>query len=102
MESYSLFAITSNSDTMEGRGHELVHGYTKTHDLAAEIVRDKRYSRFCSMGVQSVNDYKYMVREKHITVFSTVEDFFENLPDERRKRALAKLTPDEQKLLGLL
>jgi hypothetical protein len=101
METLNLFAVTSNSDTTEGRGYTITHGYFHHNSIARAVVRDKRYRRYCTMGVQSPDDAKYMVQEQSIIIFDSVEEFFQNTEEERRKRALAKLTPDEKKLLGL-
>lgn len=101
METLDLISITSNSDTIEGRGYTIVHGYVNNLDLAKAIVADKRYSRFCGMGVQSKDDWKYMTSPTVIKIFDNVEDFFNNTTDERRKRALAKLDAGDLEVLGL-
>lgn len=101
MQTFNLIGITSNSDTTEGRGHTIVHGYVNNLDLAKAIVADKRYARYCTMGVQSKDDWKYMTSPAVIKIFDSVEDFFNNTMDERRKRALAKLDAADLEVLGL-
>lgn len=101
METINLVQITSNSDTTEGRGYTIVHGYARNNEVAHGIVRDKRYARYCCMGVQSPDDYKYMTGPATIKIFDSVEDFFNNTKDEIKKRALAKLSAAEREALGL-
>lgn len=101
METIELTQVTSNSDTTEGRGYTIVHGYARNAEIARAIVRDKRYARYCVMGVQSSDDYKYMTGPATIKIFESVEDFFNNSKEEIRKRALAKLTPAEREALGV-
>lgn len=100
METLELFKLTSNSDTTEGKGYTIVHGYVRNMELARAIVADKRYSRYCVMGCQQPDDYKYMVENSLITIYNSAEEFFDNTPEEIKKRALAKLTPEERKVLG--
>lgn len=101
MDFLKLFAFTSNSDTVEGRGHTITHGYTREKSLAEAIVRDTRYARYCTMGVQQSDDYKYMVRETNIRIYSSVDEYFENTPEARKARALAKLSDEDIEALGI-
>ena len=101
METIELTQITSNSDTTEGRGSTIVQGYARNAEIAHAIVRDKRYARYCVMGVQTHDDYKYMTAPVVIKIFESAEDFFNNSKEEIRKRALAKLTPAEREALGV-
>lgn len=101
METLELTQITSNSDTTEGRGYTIVHGYTRNGEVARAIVRDKRYARYCVMGVQHLDDYRHMTGPANIKIFESVEDFFDNSKEEIRKRALAKLTAAEREALGV-
>lgn len=100
MQNLELFAFTSNSDTTEGRGYRIVQGYTRDNALARAIVMDKRYARFCVMGCQSADDYKYMVEPALIKVYETVDEFFDNTKEAIQKRALAKLNAEERAALG--
>lgn len=102
MKTLNLFAVTYNSDSTEGRGRDIVLCRFEEKDSAIAVVSDKRYARYCVMGVhQPLSAIKYNVREENITIFSNPTDFWENTEDERRKKALAKLNPDEIKLLGI-
>lgn len=100
METIELTRITSNSDTTEGRGYTIVHGYARNARIAHAIVRDKRYARYCVMGLQSTDDYKYMTGPATIKIFESVEDFFHNSNEEVKARALAKLSAAEREALG--
>lgn len=101
MELINLFAVTSNTDLTEGRGITIVKGHFRERHIAEATVRDPRYSRFCVMGVQSDKDVKYAVRDDTIRIYSSVEEFFGNIVEERKKRAIAKLNDDDLDALGL-
>lgn len=101
MEFIRLYAATSNSDTTEGRGSTIVQGHFRDIQIAKAVVEDKRYSRYCTMGIQTKDDVKYMVREENIKIYASVEDFFSNTVEERRKRAIAKLSDEDCEVLGL-
>lgn len=101
MELINLFAVTSNTDLIEGRGTTIVQGHFRERHIAEATVRDPRYSRFCVMGVQSDSDVKHAVRDETIRIYSSVAEFFNNTVEERRKRAIAKLNDDDLDALGI-
>ena len=101
MQTLDLIAITSNSDTTEGRGHTIVHGYTDDPGIARAIVQDKRFAKYCVMGVQQPDDYKYYNERAVIKIFDSADEFFNNTKDEIRKRALSKLTAEDRESLGV-
>lgn len=101
METLNLCSVISNTDLTEGKGRTIHLGYFRSRSLAEQVVVDPRYSRYCVMGVQSSTDRTYLVSEQNFAIFDSVEDFFSNTVDERKRRALAKLTPEEIKLLGI-
>lgn len=101
MESISLFKITSNSDTIEGRGPEIIHGYTRDLETAKEIVQDPRYAKFMVMGIQKNNDWMYCTKQVNLKIFESVGDFYHNDVEQIKIRALSKLTPIEREALGL-
>ncbi len=99
MNTQKLFAITSNSDTTEGRGRTIIHGYCKEKAHAVQIIEDERfYKKYGVMGCpacKAEND----ARETDIIIFDDPEEFFkENL----RLQALKKLTKEEKEALGLV
>lgn len=101
MELINLFAVTSNTDLTEGRGVTIVKGHFRERQIAEATVKDPRYSRYCVMGVQSSNDVKYSIRNDTIRIYSSVNEFFDNTVEERKKRAIAKLSDDDLDALGL-
>lgn len=102
MKILNLHAITSNSDTMEGRGGTIIHGYTTGEIEALKIVNDPRfYKRFGVMGRAPYEGGKYYVHKKEILIFDDATEFFAYDVNAKKKQALAKLTPEEKKLLGL-
>lgn len=88
MQKITLWAVTSNTDLTEGRGHEYDVGYLRTKDAAEAAVKDKRYSKFCCMGVQGKNDVEYMVKERIFTIYDNHEDFFQEHDTEARFKAI--------------
>lgn len=102
MHRQTLFAITYNSDSTEGRGHTLTLGYAKSQELAVQIVTDPRFKQYCVWGVHSPTDaVKYNVRETDLVIFDTVDEAYV-IPDEwTRQKALEKLTAEERRVLGL-
>ncbi len=59
MEAITLFKITSNSDTIEGRGHELIHGYSRDLETVKEIVQDPRVSHSSPEQAKPDNDQEH-------------------------------------------
>lgn len=102
MITQDLFAITYNADLTEGRGHSIILGYTKTLELAKAIVADRRFSRYCCMGYQSPDDWKHSVSQKPVLIFESVDEPFELEEQKLREKALAKLSPEERRVLGLI
>lgn len=98
----TLFAITYNSDSTEGRGHTLILGYAKSQELAVQIVTDPRFSQYCVWGVHSPSDaVKYNVKETELTIFESVEEAYVIRDEWTRQKALEKLTAEERRVLGL-
>lgn len=102
MHRQTLFAITYNSDSTEGRGPTLTLGYAKSQELAVQIVTDPRFKKYSVWGVHSAIDaVKYNVKETELIIFETVDEAYV-IPDEQtRQRALEKLTAEERRVLGL-
>lgn len=102
MQSRKLYEITYNSDQTEGRGYTISLGFVTTQAEAFKIVDDKRFARWCVMGVHNPGSERYNVLERTIDIYDTAEEFWEKHDVvEKRKRALAKLTPEDRKVLGL-
>jgi len=102
MINQDLFAITYNADLTEGRGHTIILGYTKTFELAKTIASDPRFSRYCCMGHQNPDDWKHSVSQKPVLIFESVDEPFELEEQKLREKALAKLSQEERRVLGLI
>lgn len=97
-----LFAVTHNSDLTEGRGHTVTLAHFEDKNEALKVVNDPRYKKWCVMGVHQPGREQHNVSERTIVVYHSAEEFWEQYDtDAKRARALAKLTPEDRKLLGL-
>lgn len=101
MQVLELFKITYDSDTVEGKGHTITLSYADSSDVAKSIVEDKRFARYCVMGIQNPSDYIYKVHKEIIKIFNNPDDFFSNTRDAIKERALSKLTAEEREALGI-
>lgn len=85
-----VYAAYVNSDLTEGKGYLVLVGhFTRGFDAEA-AVRGK--------GVMGGNG---TVKLEHICVFETYDEYLAEQEDAVRKRALAKLTPEERRALCL-
>jgi hypothetical protein len=103
MKTYKLWAVKANHDTTEGRGSMYDVFYTTTKDAALKIVNDPTfYGRYGVMGTPPYNFGEYDVDERQITVFESFDEYKKLYDaDTKKQKALAKLTAEEKKLLGL-
>lgn len=102
MKRIELFAVMSNTDLTEGRGQAYPVVYTEHEGVAHDIVNSPAfYKEYGVMGCPPYNDGKYSIAKKEIVVVESVQDYLKFQNDERRRAALAKLTPTEKELLGL-
>jgi len=102
MTSQNLFAITYNSDTIEGRGYTITLGYTQTRELADAIVSDPRFSKYCCMGFHNAEECRQLnVRPAELLIFQSVDELYDREREAERQKVLAKLDPRERKILGL-
>ena len=103
MRTTEYFAITANSDTTEGRGHKFDTGVVFTNE--ADAIAFATSSRYKRWGVQGTVGSKYDVRKCTTHIFDRLEDFDANWDTvqkvEQREKALAKLTAEDRKALGL-
>ena len=94
--------VTITSGLTEGRGCTKVIGSFESKGLAESVVMDKRYARYCMMGVYPPDDCaRHKISHKIVTLYDDAEEFWANTPEEIRKRALAKLDPEEIRILGI-
>ena len=103
MKTYKLWAVQANEDTCEGRGRNRDILYTSDQATGLQIVRDKSF--YQQYGVQGCIPYKDGVNDvvsKIFNVFESFEEYLETIDvDIKKQKALAKLTAEEKKLLGL-
>lgn len=102
MKTEKLFEITRNSDNVEGKGYSITLGYVRSIDQAKAIVNDIQFKRYCVMGVHTPGKHDHEIRERDIIVYDTPEEFWREHDNEnKRQKALAKLTDEDKRLLGL-
>ncbi len=100
MKILDLHECLGHTDTTEGRGSMIPVCYTEEASVAHQIVkldlfRDRWGVMGCALG-------DYAVKNKQIKIFSTVQEYIDEVSLEAvRKRALGKLSPEEKKALGL-
>jgi len=107
MKKSTYYEITQNSDSTEGRGPSITTDvFFWNYNDALEFVASHRYKKY---GVMGTCGSKYDIREKKTAlpvIFDSLKDYDEANPnkeelDRLRKGALAKLSPMEQKALGI-
>lgn len=102
MTRIKLYVLMADHDTTEGRGPMYELGYFRTYEDALKVRNDPRYARWCVMGVhRPVKEGTYEIREKVYLINESADEFWGNDEASRREKALAKLTVEERKLLGL-
>ena len=103
MEKLDLIKLTYNSDSTEGRGHSITIGYVRDDRVAQKIVDDPRFARFCVMGYHRPGSQNYQKSNESVVIYDSAEEFWgdHNPEAEARRRALAKLTPEDIKVLGI-
>ena len=95
--------VTANSDTCEGRGPCFDTPFAFYSEAEAlKFAQSKYYAN--KYGVMGTPGSKYDIREvkTRIKIFRTCDEALEEVSDEAvRTRALAKLTSEEIRVLGL-
>lgn len=100
MQVIKCFEVMGNTDTTEGRGPMKVVARFSDKGEATKFVKSKVYSKWCVMGYQSESDVNN-IREATLTIMDTVEEFSQAETEELKAKALAKLTAEERRILGL-
>lgn len=93
MKDVFVYGVYVNGDSVEGRGPMIRIAYFDNHQEAVECAKGK--------GVMGVGDGD--VRHEHLVIYETFKEF--ELCDKEvqtKKQALAKLTDEEKRVLGLL
>lgn len=94
--------IYSNSDNIEGRGHDVEVAHFANHSDAVAVCKDERfYKQHGVMGMPMNPEYACKKHRMH--VYESAQEYW-NQHDEhnKRQRALDKLTTEEKKILGLI
>lgn len=101
MKSIKCFEVLGHTDTTEGRGPMKVVARFSNKEAALLYVKSKRYAEWCVMGCLSSYDVNN-IKETTIIIMESVEEIDEAINMDRKARALAKLSDEEKKLLGLM
>lgn len=102
MKIIELWACLKNQDQTEGRGPMEVVCYAKDESTALEIVNlPVFWGKHGVQGCRPYGDGKYDVSLKSLLIFDSVGEYVSHSKDEKVKKALAKLTTEDKRLLGL-
>lgn len=95
----TVFAVFVNSDTLEGRGYMKLHSLWNDRSDAIAFIDRQPTAHRTRRAVDAEAWDLWAIEER--PVFLTQRDEEEWRGGEARKRALAKLTPEDRMLLGL-
>jgi len=106
MKTIKLYELSRNSDQTEGRGQNVPVAYFEDLTQVLKVNDDERFwKKYGVMGTpyKSINGgLPYNINERTICVYDRAEDFFESYDKQTKiDRAMAQLTEEEKKLLGL-
>lgn len=102
MITIEVYPVNTNSDLTEGKGYAIPVGYFYRRDDAITVVSDPRWAKYSVMGVHSKNSTYDVGQLKTITIYDSAKEFWnEHDVEIKRQKALAKLTDEEKKLLGI-
>jgi hypothetical protein len=96
-----VFSINRNADTNEGRGPMVTMAYMNSKEEALKVVDDPRFARYCVQGIHRPGSEHSAVAEINLHIYQTAEQFWNGIESQARRAALAKLTAEDRKLLGL-
>jgi hypothetical protein len=100
MKTIVYYEVYKNSDSVEGRGHSVPVVRFKAIQDAHELAESKKfYERHGCMGTKG----GIGVSKKEVLVYESIDEYKEIHGKEELKRiALAKLTDEDKKVLGLI
>lgn len=106
MKKIELYELSRNSDQTEGRGSNVPVAYFNSLSEVVKVNEDKRFYEKCGvMGTKYSSlsgGLPYNINERTICVYDSAEEFFESYDRQTKiDKAMAKLTEEEKKLLGL-
>jgi hypothetical protein len=100
MMTIKYYELTYNSDSVEGRGYAKVAARFVNKEDAVAVCEDPRFWK--EHGVMGTRmDPKYDVREVCGPLFESAAAYWTYDEEGIRQAALAKLTDDEKRVLGL-
>jgi hypothetical protein len=103
MKKIHLWACTANTDTIEGKGANYDVCYAETKDIATEIVNSPGfYGRFGVIGCHPYKKREFGVHYRTIVILETPDELKDLVAEQKRQAALAKLTEEDRRVLGLL
>lgn len=95
----TLFEVTTNTDSTEGRGHEIHYGWYLTRAEAKRAGRGRYVmGTDCPIRQQTI---EVVTIGDRMFVLGDEIDLKSEPPEEVKARALAKLTEEEREALGL-
>jgi ribosomal protein L20A (L18A) len=100
MQQIKCFEVKGNTDTTEGRGPMKVVARFSTYEAAVEYVKSPAYAEWCVMGYRSASDTN-KISEVTLLILDSIDELEEGKKSAIRDRAIAKLTVEERKVLGL-
>lgn len=100
MKKIECFEVLGHTDTTEGRGPMKVIARFSTETAANKYIESSAYKKWCVMGHLSTYD-KNNIKRTTIIILDSVDELSELENEEFKARALAKLTQQERKVLGL-
>ena len=101
MQTIKCFEIFGNTDTTEGRGPMKVVARFSNRQAAEEYVLSDSYAKWCVMGVKNKTYDLKNIKETSLTILDTCSELVLAEGEELKRKALAKLTDEEHKVLGL-
>lgn len=97
-----ITTIYKNSDSTEGRGHDVEAAHFANHSDAVAVCKDERfYKKHGVMGMPMNPEYDCKKRRMH--VYESAQEYWDQHDEyNKRQRALNKLTEEDKKILGLI
>lgn len=101
MKTIECFEVFGNTDTTEGRGPMKIVARFSNENEAIKYVKSPAYKRWCVMGYQSNYDLNN-IHKSVIIILDSLDEFEVYTKEDLRRKALNKLSKEEQEALGLV
>ncbi len=103
MITIEYFVIMAEKDQCEGRGGlEETSIYFLNYQDALEFTKRKEMQEFTVMGHVRAEGHKELIKEKTTIIFDNLNEYTEQYKNKLKQQALAKLTLEEKRILGLV